>query len=58
MPLTDRAIRGLKPGPKPRKVADGAGLFLTSELASYVTGQVISVGGGVGAKFTFPMDGL
>ncbi len=33
-------------------------LFLTSELASYVTGQVISVDGGVGAKFPFPMDDL
>ncbi len=33
-------------------------LFLTSDLASYVTGQVISVDGGVGAKFPFPMDGL
>lgn len=33
-------------------------LFLTSELASYVTGQVISVDGGVGSKFPFPMDGL
>ncbi len=33
-------------------------LFLTSDLASYVTGQVISVDGGVGAKFPFPMDDL
>ena len=33
-------------------------LFLTSELASYVTGQVISVDGSVGAKFPFPMDDI
>lgn len=28
MPLTDKAIKALKPGPKARKVADGGGLFL------------------------------
>lgn len=28
MALTDKAIKALKPGPKARKVADGAGLFL------------------------------
>ncbi|MBY0399041.1 integrase arm-type DNA-binding domain-containing protein [Myxococcota bacterium] len=28
MPLSDRAIRNQKPGPKPRKVADGQGLYL------------------------------
>ena len=28
MTLTDKAIRAQKPGPKPRKVADGGGLFL------------------------------
>jgi len=28
MPLTDRSIRALKPGPKPRKVSDGAGLYV------------------------------
>lgn len=28
MPLSDSAIRSAKPGPKPRKLADGGGLFL------------------------------
>ena len=28
MPLSDRAIRNQKPGPRPRKVADGQGLYL------------------------------
>jgi integrase len=28
VPLTDKAIKALKPGPKARKVSDGAGLFL------------------------------
>lgn len=28
MPLTDKAIKALKPGPKARKVTDGGGLFL------------------------------
>ena len=28
MPLTDKAIKALKPGPKTLKVADGSGLFL------------------------------
>lgn len=33
-------------------------LFFASDLASYVTGQTLSVDGGVGAKFPYPMDGL
>lgn len=28
MPLTDTAVRNARPGPKPRKVADGGGLYL------------------------------
>jgi NAD(P)-dependent dehydrogenase (short-subunit alcohol dehydrogenase family) len=33
-------------------------LFLTSDMADYVTGQVISVDGGVSAKFPYPMDDI
>lgn len=33
-------------------------LFLTSPLADYVNGQVLTVDGGVSAKFPYPMDGL
>jgi NAD(P)-dependent dehydrogenase (short-subunit alcohol dehydrogenase family) len=33
-------------------------LFFASDLAGYVSGQVLSVDGGVGAKFPYPMDGL
>ena len=33
-------------------------LFLASDLAAYVTGQTISVDGGVGAKFPYPMGDL
>jgi NAD(P)-dependent dehydrogenase (short-subunit alcohol dehydrogenase family) len=33
----------------------GALLFLCSDLAAYVSGQVIVVDGGVGAKFPYPM---
>lgn len=33
-------------------------LFLVSDLASYVTGQTLSVDGGVGAKFPYPMADL
>ncbi len=33
-------------------------LFFASDLADYVTGQTLSVDGGVGAKFPYPMDGL
>lgn len=33
-------------------------LFLVSDLADYVSGQVLSVDGAVGAKFPFPMDDI
>ena len=33
-------------------------LFLASDLAAYVTGQTLSVDGGVGAKFPYPMADL
>ena len=33
-------------------------LFFASDLADYVTGQTLSVDGGVGSKFPYPMDGL
>jgi NAD(P)-dependent dehydrogenase (short-subunit alcohol dehydrogenase family) len=33
-------------------------LFLVSDLAGYVTGQTLSVDGGVGAKFPYPMADL
>lgn len=40
--------------------ADIAGvlLFLAGDLAGFMTGQVITVDGGVSAKFPYPMDGL
>lgn len=36
----------------------GALLYLSSDLAGYVNGQVLTVDGGVSAKFPYPMDGL
>lgn len=30
-------------------------LFLVSDLSAYVNGQVLSVDGGVGAKFPYPL---
>jgi NAD(P)-dependent dehydrogenase (short-subunit alcohol dehydrogenase family) len=33
-------------------------LFFASDLAAYVTGQTLSVDGGVGAKFPYPMADL
>jgi NAD(P)-dependent dehydrogenase (short-subunit alcohol dehydrogenase family) len=39
---------------EPRDVA-GALLFLVSDLSAYVNGQVLTVDGGVGAKFPYPL---
>lgn len=39
---------------EPHDIA-GALLFLVSDLAAYVTGQVVVVDGGVGAKFPYPL---
>jgi NAD(P)-dependent dehydrogenase (short-subunit alcohol dehydrogenase family) len=33
-------------------------LFLSSDLAAYVSGQVLVVDGGVGVKFPYPMPEL
>jgi enoyl-[acyl-carrier-protein] reductase (NADH) len=30
-------------------------LYLVSDLSAYVTGQVVSVDGGVGVKFPYPL---
>ncbi len=45
-----------------RRVAEpsdiaGALLYLVSDLAAYVSGQVLAVDGGVGAKFPYPLGG-
>ncbi|MEX1007721.1 MAG: SDR family oxidoreductase [Acidimicrobiia bacterium] len=56
--------RGLNTDNTPlRRVAQPADiaaaiLFLASDLAAYVTGQTLSVDGGVGAKFPYPMGNL
>lgn len=41
---------------EPSDVA-GALLYLVSDLAAYVSGQVLAVDGGVGAKFPYPLGG-
>jgi len=41
---------------EPRDVA-GACLFLMSDLADHLTGQVLTVDGGVSAKFPYPLEG-
>jgi NAD(P)-dependent dehydrogenase (short-subunit alcohol dehydrogenase family) len=41
---------------EPRDVA-AACAFLMSDLADYITGQVLTVDGGVSAKFPYPMEG-
>lgn len=39
---------------EPRDIASVL-LFLVSDLAAYVSGQVISIDGGVSAKFPYPL---
>jgi NAD(P)-dependent dehydrogenase (short-subunit alcohol dehydrogenase family) len=39
---------------QPSDIAAGI-LFLASDLSSFVTGQTLTVDGGVGAKFPYPM---
>jgi NAD(P)-dependent dehydrogenase (short-subunit alcohol dehydrogenase family) len=38
----------------PQDIASGI-LFLSSDLAGYVTGQTLVVDGGVGVKFPYPL---
>jgi NAD(P)-dependent dehydrogenase (short-subunit alcohol dehydrogenase family) len=40
---------------EPKDIASGI-LFLSSDLAGYVTGQTLVVDGGVGVKFPYPMN--
>ena len=42
---------------QPSDIAAGL-LFFASDLASFVTGQTLTVDGGVGAKFPYPMADL